>query len=278
MGMLLFMGGLYVGSFLLALTVIILLKPFRVFFKGVKEGYSQGDNRSSVEGETKAIATSLKVKRLTKSEIQSTSSYSRNKAMLFCLLGFIGVAGLHRFYVGRWGSGVVFLLTCGCFFLGTLIDLVYLYCESFEDQHGFCLECEARKRSNIKRAKWLYVYWNLRGRYYIDKTTVVRENKDGISILSCVYLTLVNDWGKKMMFNDQPECECILCIECIISFINYQINNGKLFVVGTRVQLLDKCGQLIKDEMAEMPWEQVYKNSIFECVYQKAREIENNIG
>lgn len=260
MGMLL---GVYIFSFFVALVIILL----RNFFKGSpKEG---------VEGTTGSSDTSQKEKKLTKTEIQSTSNYSRTKAMSLCLLGFIGFAGLHRFYVGRWVSGSVFLVTFGCFFLGTLVDIVYLYCESFEDQHGCCLDCAARKRSNIKRAKWLYIHWNLRGRYYIDKTSVRRENKSGISTLSCAYLGLINDWGRKNIFNDRSGDGKV---ECIVSLLDYQINNGILFVIGTRVQLLDKYGRIIKDEMVDMPWEKVYKNSIYECVHQKAREIEKNVA
>ena len=42
---------------------------------------------------------------------------------LLWILGGFGVLGLHRFYLGRWVSGLIWLFTGGVFFIGALIDL-----------------------------------------------------------------------------------------------------------------------------------------------------------
>ena len=64
------------------------------------------------------------------------SRYSRDTVMFLCIIGFLGLSGLHRFYVGRWKGGVLFLLTGGLFGIGTIIDLVKICRNEFEDEDG----------------------------------------------------------------------------------------------------------------------------------------------
>ncbi|MEC7948730.1 MAG: TM2 domain-containing protein [Myxococcota bacterium] len=47
-------------------------------------------------------------------------------AYLLWLGGLFGIAGLHRFYMGRWVSGTLWLLTGGFCFVGQLIDLLMM--------------------------------------------------------------------------------------------------------------------------------------------------------
>ncbi len=44
--------------------------------------------------------------------------------LLFTLLGFIWVAGVQRFVIGQIGMGVLYLLTGGLCFIGTIIDVI----------------------------------------------------------------------------------------------------------------------------------------------------------
>lgn len=38
------------------------------------------------------------------------------------LLTFLGIFGLHRFYLGKWGTGLIYLCTCGLFLVGIIYD------------------------------------------------------------------------------------------------------------------------------------------------------------
>lgn len=44
--------------------------------------------------------------------------------LLLCLLGLVGVAGVHRFVIGHIGMGVLYFFTAGLCFVGTIIDAV----------------------------------------------------------------------------------------------------------------------------------------------------------
>lgn len=41
---------------------------------------------------------------------------------LWCLF-FVGLAGIHRIYLGKYGSGILYLLTFGLFGIGQFVDL-----------------------------------------------------------------------------------------------------------------------------------------------------------
>ena len=54
--------------------------------------------------------------------------------LLFCLL--LGQLGVHRFYVGKIGTGLLQLFTLGGFGIWWLIDIVLIAVGAFEDSDG----------------------------------------------------------------------------------------------------------------------------------------------
>jgi len=66
-----------------------------------------------------------------------TSTKSRLVALLLCI--FLGYLGIHRFYVGKVGTGIIWILTLGCFGIGTLVDLIMIIVGSFKDKSGATL-------------------------------------------------------------------------------------------------------------------------------------------
>ena len=65
--------------------------------------------------------------------VTNTSDKSKKTAMILCCLGFIGLGGLHYFYVGRYGKGLLYFITCGLFLIGTIIDVLKISSGVFVD-------------------------------------------------------------------------------------------------------------------------------------------------
>ena len=55
-------------------------------------------------------------------------------AILLCF--FFGVLGVHRFYVGKIGTGILQLLTLGGLGIWALVDLILIIVGSFTDAQG----------------------------------------------------------------------------------------------------------------------------------------------
>lgn len=62
------------------------------------------------------------------------SQHSRLVALLLCF--FLGCLGVHRFYVGKFGTGILQLLTLGGFFIWSFIDFIFIACGIFRDAEG----------------------------------------------------------------------------------------------------------------------------------------------
>ena len=63
-----------------------------------------------------------------------TSEKKRLVAFLLCF--FLGALGVHRFYVGKVGSGIAQILTLGGLGIWVLIDLIMILCGAFTDKEG----------------------------------------------------------------------------------------------------------------------------------------------
>lgn len=52
--------------------------------------------------------------------------------LLTAIIGFLGVAGVHRFITGQVGMGILYLLTAGLCFIGTIVDVINYQNLAFE--------------------------------------------------------------------------------------------------------------------------------------------------
>ncbi|TMR98639.1 TM2 domain-containing protein [Nonomuraea basaltis] len=55
-------------------------------------------------------------------------------AVLLCF--FLGVLGVHRFYVGKIGTGILMIVTLGGFGVWVLIDFIMILVGKFTDKQG----------------------------------------------------------------------------------------------------------------------------------------------
>lgn len=64
--------------------------------------------------------------------VPGVSRKSKRTALLLCI--FLGGIGAHRFYVGKGGTGILYLFTAGFFGIGWIIDIIRIATGSFRDE------------------------------------------------------------------------------------------------------------------------------------------------
>ena len=67
---------------------------------------------------------------------QQTSSSEKGYVATLLLCFFLGGLGVHRFYVGKIGTGILMILTLGGLGIWTLVDFIYIAIGKFTDREG----------------------------------------------------------------------------------------------------------------------------------------------
>ena len=85
-----------------------------------------------------------------KAPSKKTNSHSSDKdfvsTMLLCF--FAGGLGIHRFFVGKTGTGILMLLTFGGLGIWWLIDLIMIAIGSFKDIQGRAITYQSTNTAN----------------------------------------------------------------------------------------------------------------------------------
>ena len=103
-----------------------LLKEWLVNLRN--EGIKQGGEQAFIE-KCEFNQAELPVETLVQAETQKTvpaGKRQKNKVTALLLCIFLGHLGVHRFYEGKIGTGILYLFTFGLFWVGAIVDLIRL--------------------------------------------------------------------------------------------------------------------------------------------------------
>lgn len=72
------------------------------------------------------------------SESRPVKVSPKSRTVAAILAFFLGFLGIHRFYVGKIGTGIAIILTSWCIIgeVWALIDLIVILCGNFKDKDG----------------------------------------------------------------------------------------------------------------------------------------------
>lgn len=143
---------------------------------------------SSMEANSKFCsscgASQGKVNHSTGSAAGAISPKSGLTTFLLCL--FLGNLGVHRFYVGKIGTGILMLLTGGGLGLWYLYDLISIVCNNFFDKNDQVIVI-VKNPSTMKKA--LLIIGSLLAGFFVLMITIV--------IIVAVFVGSLADLGQK---------------------------------------------------------------------------------
>ena len=106
--------------------------------KGATVGLAteRGGYIDTVTETVKKILNGEKVEDYVGPEVPVGAEQSKDWMTTFLLCFFLGGLGVHRYYVGKIGTGILYTLTAGVFGIGYLVDFIKIICGKFTDKDG----------------------------------------------------------------------------------------------------------------------------------------------
>ena len=100
--------------------------------QGYNQNYNQGYNQNYNQGYNQNYNQSYQPQQ--NNGLEQVSPKSKTVTLLLAI--FLGIFGIHRFYAGKYISGVVYLFTYGVFYCGWILDIILIIMGKFKDKNG----------------------------------------------------------------------------------------------------------------------------------------------
>ena len=103
-------------------------------------GTVQTQNASNISFVTNVVNSNSAVNNNSQNisnQMINVSKKNKITALILCVL--FGIFGVHRFYVGKTGTGLLYLFTGGLFLIGCIVDIILIITGKFTDKFGLVL-------------------------------------------------------------------------------------------------------------------------------------------
>ncbi len=80
-----------------------------------------------------------------------TTKSPRSPVITLLLCIFLGTFGIHRFYIGKAGTGILMLITAGGFGIWVIVDIVLIICGQLKDSDGKAIEFDKATTDTFKK-------------------------------------------------------------------------------------------------------------------------------
>ena len=108
------------------------------------------------------------------------SGYNRTVTLLLTSGMFLGMCGLHRIYVGKIGTGILWLCTGGLLGFGQLVDIIMILTGGFKDKYGkFVDDWDAGNMSATAKKHYNRPHWTEDGNTVNVNNNSANSNPQG---------------------------------------------------------------------------------------------------
>ena len=106
-------------------------------------GYTEKKESQPISAETNRMPRQVVYTQIINQPVNSgfipgVSRKKRMAALLLCI--FLGEFGIHRFYVGKIGTGILYLFTLGLFGVGWIVDIILIAAGAFRGEFDLPLK------------------------------------------------------------------------------------------------------------------------------------------